>query len=987
MFETERPMDAPELRFTVLGRVTICRGDTAAVSERPRTQAVLAALLFAEGRPLTAAQLVDAVWGTELPADAVASLRSHVRLLRKLFEPGRAPRAAASILVSVGDGYELRVPRAAVDAHRAELLADAAETARATGDFVQAHGLLVRALDLWRGEVLAGVPGPQAAHQRRRLSELRVTLLESRLELDLRLGRHDQVVGELAAASAEFPLRERLRGLLMTALYHCGRRSEALAVYTETRRMLVDELGIEPGPELTALHRAILDDDLPSAAALLGPAGAVSVVPAEGRPAQLPRGIADFTGREPVVRELCEIVTGFAGSAPVVVLTGMGGVGKTTLAVQIAREVRAQFPDGQLYADLRGMDDRPAEPAAVLAAFLRALAVPDSDIPPTEAERAGLLRHLLTGRRLLLVLDNAGNLEQVAPLLPGEPRCAVLITSRTVLLPVPDATVRHLDVLSDIEARNLLSRIIGVQRATAEPAAIQSIVDACARLPLAIRIIGARLAARPHWTVAAIATRLADERRRLSELRSGELAVDASFHVGYRLLDSATARAFVLLAVPSVPDLPVAAAAAILGIDDDAASGICDSLVDLGLLRSTAPDRYSYHDLLRLFARDAAPDCDREQTLVRLLDFYLATAKNIARQRNPGHHLDYVPATTHPGRPISGEVEAHSWLDAERATLIALHRQIAADHPGLLSATVAVALLVATGIDASAESGQLAAVFRQLLAVTERLGDRDSEVRVRLVLGLVLAIDLGRGEDAVTVLEPARKALQANGNSMLLGFVEHVLGAAALSIGNIVDAIIHNGAAAEIFHELGDAAWEGWACATLADRCGDVAQWDRAVETAERALRLADELGGAPFDSLALGQLGRVAALRDNDPERAMALCAEAVRVARIHDRRLYLGWALYRLAEVGLYCGRFTAAEAAAGEAVRILTDATDPIRRDHALHFQASAVAAQGRAVEAAELGTGIAESSDLVSRTLPRPDLCCAGSAAPEVEPARL
>ncbi|MFE9581551.1 BTAD domain-containing putative transcriptional regulator [Nocardia sp. NPDC006044] len=985
MFETERSTDAADVRFTVLGRVTIRRGGATAVSERPRTQAVLAALLFAAGRPLTAAQLVDAVWGADRPADAVASLRSHVRLLRKVVEPDRAPRTA-SILVSIGDGYELRVPRSAVDAGRAEALAEAAETARKTGDFAHAHSLLGRALELWRGEVLAGVPGPLAAQQRRRLSELRADLLESRLELDLRLGRHDQVVGELAAAGTEFPFREHLRGLWMTALYRCGRRSEALAVYTQTRAMLVDELGIEPGPELAALHRGILEDDLPPAATLLGAAGTVSVAPADVRPAQLPRGIADFTGRETVAHELCAILTDFAASPPVVVLTGMGGVGKTTLATHIARQVRTRFPDGQLYADLRGMDDSPADPAAVLASFLRALAVPDSDIPRTAAERAGLLRGLLTGRRMLLVLDNAGNLDQVTPLLPGEPGCAVLITSRAVLVPLPDATIRHLDVLSDTEARNLLSRIIGAQRTAAEPEAAQSIVDACAHLPLAIRIIGARLAARPHWSVATVAARLADEQRRLAELRCGDLAVDASFTVGYRLLDPAGARAFVMLAAPTVPDLPVAAAAAILGIDDDAATGICDSLVDLGLLQSTAPDRFSYHDLLRLFARAVAPDGDREQILTRLLDFYLATAKNVTRHRNPGHRLDYIPATNHVGRPIVTEAEAHRWLGDERSTVIALHGQIAANHPGLMPTAVNVALLMATGIDASAESGQLAEALRQLLAVAERLGDQDSEARVRLALGLVLALDLGRGEEAVTVLERAGKLLRPNGNTMLLAFVEHVLGAAELSTGNMIDAVAHNGAAAAIFRDLGDAAWEGWACATLADRCGDTAQWDRAVETAQRALRLAAELGGAPFESLALGQLGRVAILRDNDPERAMALCAEAVRVARLHERRLYLGWALYRLGEVALYCGRFTAAEIAAAEAVRILTETTDPIRRDHALHFQARAVAAQGRAAEAAELGADIAESSSLLSRTLPRPDRFAVHSPAPEVEPTR-
>ncbi|MFE9579961.1 BTAD domain-containing putative transcriptional regulator [Nocardia sp. NPDC006044] len=943
-------MDPAALSFTMLGRVTVRHGELTMPLARPRTQAVLAALLFAAGGPLSAAQLVDAVWGDELPGDAVASLRSHVRLLRRLIEPDRAPRTPSSILVSVGDGYELRVAPTAVDVRQAEELARSADNARAAGNFIQARELLGRALGLWHGEALAGVPGPAAAGQRQRLSELRTSLLEARLDVDLRLGRHDQVIGELAALSAEFPLRERLRGLWMAALYHCGRRSEALAVYAGTRRLLIDELGIEPGPELAELHQRILDDDPGlSRAESRSPANETPLeVGTSVRPAQLPRNVADFTGREAVVRELCETLVPTGSSAPIAIVIGMGGVGKTTLATHVAHAVQDRFPDGQLYADLHGMDERPADPVAVLGTFLRTLGVLDGDLPSAGPERAGLLRSLLADRRILLVLDNAGGLDQVIPLLPGGGGCAVLITSRAVL-PLADATIRRLDVLSDGEARNLLGRIIGEQRIATEPEAAQAVVTACGRLPLAIRVIGARLAARPQWSIATVAGRLADEQRRLPELRCGDLAVDASFAFGYRQLDSATARAFVRLAVPALPDLSLAAAAAILGVTPAAAMDVCESLVDLGLLQSITADRYSYHDLLRLFARTMESRTDPEEVLARLLDYYLATAKTIVRQRYPGHSLDYVPATEHGGEPIRTAARAQAWLDAERAGLIALHRQIAAGHPDLVPASVDVAMLISETIDTSAQSGELAQALRQLLAVAEQRGVPDTEIRARLALGLVLALDLGRGAEAAIMLERAWDLLHPNGNRLLLGFAEHLLGAAAWGTGRDEDAIMHMAAAVELFRELGDPSWEGWACATLADRYGDAAQWDRVVETAERALRLAAELGGAAFDSLALGQLGRVALIRDRDPERALSLCTEGVRAARTHGRRLHLGWALFRLAQVGLHDRRFDVAEAAAAEAATVLAEAADPIRRGHALQFQAAALTGQGRIGEA--------------------------------------
>ncbi|GAB2550109.1 hypothetical protein GCM10027167_65990 [Nocardia heshunensis] len=575
----------------------------------------------------------------------------------------------------------------------------------------------------------------------------------------------------------------------------------------------------------------------------------------------------------------------------------------------------------------------------------------DSDIPPTAPERSALLRSLLADRRILLVLDNAGTLDQVTPLLPSGPGCAVVITSRA-LLPLPDATYRHLDVLSAGEARNLLGRIIGTHRIAAEPDATEAVIAACGRLPLALRIIGARLTARPHWSIAAVAARLSDERHRLTELRCGDLTVDACFTFGYRDLPAATAKAFVALAVPAVPDLSVASAAAILNVDAAAATELCESLVDLGLLQSLGPDRYSYHDLLRLFAHTVAPDLDRDQLLARLLDHYLATAKNTIHQRYPGHRLDYVPPTTRPGAPIYSETGAHAWLDLERTSLIALHHQIAADHPALVPASVNVAMLISEGIDPSAQSGQLAHALRCLLSAAQRAGDQDTELRARTTLGLILALDLGRGDEALDLLHPARKALQAKGNSLLLGFVEHILGAAVLSLGREAEAITHMATAVDIFYALGDPAWEGWACATLADRYGDAARWDDAAATAERATRLADRLGGAAFDSLARCQVARVVLLRDNDFDRAAAMCADAVRVARAHGRRLLLGWALHRQAEINLHGRRFALAESAAAESVSVLTEAADPFRRTHALHCQAAALTALGRDEEARQV-----------------------------------
>ncbi|MCZ4100799.1 AfsR/SARP family transcriptional regulator, partial [Streptomyces sp. H39-C1] len=409
------------LRFAVLGPVRVWRDDQPIVTGSPQQRALLAALLLRGGRTATASELLDALWGETAPTTALAALRSYAFRLRKAL--------GADALVTESGGYALHVASDGLDFAVAERLAAEAEKARGAGDPARARELLATALGMWSGEPLAGLPGPYAEAQRTRLEEWRLTVIETRLELDLELAAHAEAVSELTALSAEHPLRERLRCLLMLALYRSGRQAEALGVYADTRRLLADELGVDPSAELSDLHQRILeaDSNLGISAQMDEP---VSI---QGRPAQLPGTVPDYTGRAVFVRELSSQLANAAENGVLIAvsaLAGLGGVGKTTLAVHVAHAARDAFPDGQLYVDLQGTDARPAEPEAVLGSFLRALGLSDSAIPDSLADRAALYRSTLDGRRVLALLDNAHDAAQVRPLLPGTPGCAALITSR-----------------------------------------------------------------------------------------------------------------------------------------------------------------------------------------------------------------------------------------------------------------------------------------------------------------------------------------------------------------------------------------------------------------------------------------------------------------------------------------------------------------------------------------------------------------------------
>jgi DNA-binding SARP family transcriptional activator len=590
------------LRLSVLGPVQAWRGEVEVPLGSPQQRAVLAALVLRRGRPATVDELVDAVWGEELPGAPVSILRTYVSRLRGLLEPDRERGRRPEVLVSTAGGYAIEVPESAVDLAVFVRRVAEARGLREQGLIGPARERLRVALGGWAGVPLAGIGGRFADAERTRLAELRLSAIESRLELDLECGDHSDAVPELLTLTAAHPLRERLRLLLMRALYRADQQAEALAVYHDTRRLLVEQLGVEPGPAMQELYAQLLAADPQlSAPARAEPRSEVRT------PAQLPADLADFTGREVETTALTTALRD-GPAAPVALVSGMSGAGKTTLAVHVAHQVVDQFPDGQLYVDLRGGDTAPTDTAAALAGFLRALGERDADIPGTLVERAALYRSILGRRRILVLLDNAYDTQQIRPLLPGSGRSAALVTSISKLAALPVSDRVALAGFAPEAALTLFARIVGPRRVEAERDAVLRVFELCGGLPLALRIVASRLAARPDWRVGDVVEQLEDERHRLSQLRIDDLAVESCFRLGCSRLGDEQARAFRLLALPAWNSFEAAEAAVVLDRSPEQAAALLESLVDAGMLESPRVHRYRYHDLLRLFAGKVAQE-------------------------------------------------------------------------------------------------------------------------------------------------------------------------------------------------------------------------------------------------------------------------------------------------------------------------------------------------------------------------------------------
>src|SRR5689334_9372675 len=703
------------MRFRLLGPLEVLVGDDWRAIGAPKWRSVLAALLIHPGQIVSAGTLISEVWGDEPPARAANLVSIYVLRLRRLI--GDADNA---VLVTRAPGYQLRVSAADTDALLFEDMVRDGRRAYGAGDPQAPARLLTEALGLWHGRPLADVPPtPLVEAEAERLSELRLGAAELRITAELALGGHDQAVAELRRLLADHPLREGLWLLLMRALDSAGRHAEAIEVYGQARDAISDQLGVDPGAELRQFHAELLARDSAaapgsiSAGAVAEPPEALGAPPSAGgrgqsaarsasrrpraqRPAQRPADIADFTGREEQVKRLSDLLSGPGPSSDpgvlrVAVVAGAGGLGKTSLAVHAAHRVSRSFLDGQLYVDLLGATAHPVPPADVLARFLRDLGLGGKDIPVDGDERAARYRTTLARRRMLIVLDNARDAAQVRPLLPGSASSAVLVTTRSRMPDLASTRLVDLNVLDDDEALQLFVKVVGEERAAAEPEATAELLDACAGLPLAIRICAARLVTRSGWTIRAMAGRLTDEHRRLDEMRAGDLAVRASFEVSFTSLLPSTdkrgidpARAFCLLGLWQGSSISSAAAAALFDVPEYSAQDALEVLVDTHLLESVATDRYRFHDLLRVYAAGRAVDdllaAERDVALTRLLAWYMRTADAAATAVSPrrfnipvgGPDEDDVPPLA-----FASADEALAWYDSERANLVSATRQAA----------------------------------------------------------------------------------------------------------------------------------------------------------------------------------------------------------------------------------------------------------------------------------------------------------------------
>jgi len=859
-----------------------------------RQRTLLAALLVRANGLVPVDELADIVWDGAPPGSAARTLRSYVTRLRHAVGPEVAARIRTR-----DPGYLCEVAEDELDALRFEALRRQGGEAARAAQWRRAHGLLVEALGLWRGAPLADVAS-RRLHQEvgEPLCQARLQALEWRIEADLQLGRHDQLVPELSALINTHPLREHGHAQLMLALYRCGRAGEALEAYRRARRVLVGELGVEPGARLQDLHHRILsgDPDLLAPAPVSEPATALLTAPAPAVvPRQLPAAVEHFTGRAEELSALSALAARAArggGTAVVSAIGGAAGVGKTALAVHWAQQAAGEFPDGQLYVNLRGYDAEDALSAAdALAGFLRALGVDGRDVPPGVPERAALFRSLLAGRRVLIVLDNAHEARQVRPLLPGAAGCLALVTSRGSLagLVARDGAERmELDVLAPGEAVALLRALLG-GRARGDPRALAALAARCCRLPLALRIAAELAVARPGLPIGALVGELTDLQRRLDLLDADgdeATAVRAVFSWSYRHLDPAAARAFRLLSLHPGSAADGRAVAALLDAGAQNVARLLDRLVRAHLVQSGADGRYGMHDLLRAYARELADAQDGEPAqraaVTALLDHYLRTAAAAMDTLYPteAHRRPRVQPPRGGAGPVADPRAARAWLDAERANLLAA-AALAADqgwpgHATALSATVERYLSFGYHLSEGA------AMHRHALVAARRSGDRAAEATALTHLGHLEWVNT-RFEEAVDYQQRALALFRALGDVGGQARALHRLTLAERQLGRLRAAAEHAGQALELARQDGDRLGQARALQSL----GLVQQAQGRLREAgahlERALALFDELGdrlGASVSVKALGAIelryGRLGPAGDH-LRRALRLCAQTV--------------------------------------------------------------------------------------------------------------
>jgi DNA-binding SARP family transcriptional activator/tetratricopeptide (TPR) repeat protein len=925
------------LEFHILGPLEIRRDGEVVRVAAGRQRALVAALLLHTNHVVPADRLIGYLWGENAPATALSTLQSLVHRLRRVLEPGGREWRT---LLAKPPGYLLRVEHGHLDLQRFEELSERGRQALSRGDADGGARTLREALALWRGPALADVDADTAYRlASSRLQEQHLQAVQSRVEADLLLGRHADLIPELRGLVAEHPLCERLHGQLMVALWRAGRQANALETYRALRHTLVEQLGIEPEPRLGELYQAILcsgEVGDPPAEPLAG-AGAKPAHPGTQRvlhqpaPAQLPAAVTDFVGRSAYLSSLRRLVSDAPRSGVVVaVVTGVGGVGKTALALRWAHEVAGSYPDGQLYADVRGFASTPPLGAVdVLARFLRALGVPPDRVPVDVAEAAATYRTLLAGRRMLVILDNAASADQVTPLLPGTPGCLVVVTSRDRLTGL---AARHgdyrldLDVFSPEEARELLTAILGGARLAAEPDAADELARACGYLPLALRIAAANLLNRPAVGIAAWVAELTagDRLRALAADGDEHTGVRHTFDLSYQTLDEPARRLFRLLGLVPGPDFGYSAAAALAERAPATVAELLRTLAAAHLVKETRPGRFHLHDLLRLYASDLAKDePERAAALARLLGWYSRGVDAVARQLYPQMpQLPAPPATSSVPVGVADQDQAHAWMEAERPNLAAAVRHCADNGPFRYGWWLAQALR--GYFDLCRDTVTWLAVADAGLAAARLDGERRAIAAAELNLGHA-DFCLGRFTAAVDRMERAlalaRSAGWAEGEAIMLGN----LGALRRESGQTGAAARSLRAALALNRELERPAGEGNSLDNLGEmywQCGRLRQAGASYRDAIRAYRQVPCHSGEAHARVGLGLVEHA----NGRSETAEQSLTQALTLYRQVGNKAGEAYALDALAVVHSDRGILGRARDEVDTALRLARDAADP-------------------------------------------------------------
>jgi DNA-binding SARP family transcriptional activator len=869
------------VEFGLLGPLVVRDGTRTVTVSAPQQRVLLAALLLNAGRVVSLDALAEVLWDGESPAGARSALHSAVQRLRATLGP-----SGADLIETQPPGYLITLEDAQLDVRAFGMLASRGHAAAEAGRWTEAADQLRQALGLWRGEPLADVPSLLLRDREvPPIVDQRLQALVTRIDADLQLGRHGEVVAELRQLVVAHPLQEQFHAQLMLSLYRSGRQADALAAFQDVRRVLADELGIDPGPELTALHQRILaadsellrpDDDEPP-----GPAEADSTpTAAAGRrdsaaaqdqvvPRQLPAATRHFAGRAEALKTLAGLAGEATAGSPatvIAVIDGTAGIGKTTLALHFAHQVADRFPDGQLYVNLRGFDPAapPMPPAEAIRLLLDALAVPSARIPSGLEAQSGLYRSVLAGKRILVLLDNARDVDQVRPLLPASPGCLVMVTSRSQLTPLVAAEGAFpltLDVLAEADAHELLARRLGAERVAGDLPAADELIQLCAGLPLALSIAAARSASQPGLSLAALSAELRGAGGRLDALDAGHAAtnVRAVLSWSYQQLNASAGRLFRLLGLHAGPDISAAAATRLADLPPDDARRTLGELTRAHLLFEYAPGRFASHDLLRAYAAELTQSEDsadeRRAAIGRMLDHYLHTAASAALQLHPTRRpVTLVSATPGATPEYIGDVaQALAWFQAERRVLMAAAARAA--ETGFDVHAWQIPWAMSRFLDTRGRWHDWTITEQIALGAAERLGDRAAEAGALQRYGYANA-RLGNYDDAYRLLGDALSIHTETADQAGQAYVHNALAITLNFQGHYEEALGHAERALDSYTVIGDQSGRalalnscGWFHTILGDQ-------PRAISYASQALDLFRKLGNKEGVASALDSLG-----------------------------------------------------------------------------------------------------------------------------------